>query len=241
MPPLPPTRIIAPRRPLLPTHPTQPRPRQRDSIPVFKSLETLRSRALVDADTVPQGYGNAPFGPSPGTVVGIVLGSVAGFVLLLAFFYWCVSIGQGPRMLEEGSVGGASVVSWRRPPRGPPRKHARRSKHASRQEKIEIRRERPVPIRVEEHDQIIVEEFQSGSRSRSRSRPRVSTQRPPPQRSVVSDGDDMIVVEEEPPSPRRRRDSMRSQRTRRSDDRRGSFRDEIYVRDVSRPRSRSRT
>ncbi|KAI1201643.1 hypothetical protein F5X97DRAFT_289173 [Nemania serpens] len=240
MPPLSPTRTIAPWRPLPATHPTWPRPRY--SIPIFARLESLRSRALVDADTVPQGYGNAPFGPSPGTVVGIVLGSVAGFVLLLAFIYWCINIGQGPRMLEEGSVGGgtASVVSWRRAS-GPPRKHARHSKRASRREKIEIRRERPVPVRVEEQDQIIVEEFQSRSRSRSRSRPRVSAQRPPPRRSVVSDGDDMIVVEEEPPSPRRRRDSMRSQRTRRSDDRRGSFREEVYIRDASRPRSRSRT
>ncbi|KAI1190441.1 hypothetical protein F5B17DRAFT_427452 [Nemania serpens] len=229
MPPLPPPRIVAPWRPLLPTHPTPPRSRPRYSIPIFKSLETLRSRALVGADTVPQGYGNAPFGPDPGTVVGIVLGSVAGFVLLLAFIYWCINIGQGPRMLEEGSVGGgtASVVSWRRS-RGPPRKHARHSKHAGRREKIEIRRSRPVPVVVEQQDQIIVEEFQSGSRSRSRSRPRISTQRPPPQRR--SDGDDMIVVEEEPPSPRRRRDSMRSQRTRRSDDRRGSFREEVYIR-----------
>ncbi|KAI1115357.1 hypothetical protein F5Y14DRAFT_134558 [Nemania sp. NC0429] len=242
MPPLSPTGTAAPTRwrRILSTYPKRLRPPPRHPTPIFEGIATLRPRALVGANTVPQGYGNAPFGPNPGTVVGIVLGSVAGFLLLLALFYWCINLGQGPRMLEEGSVGGTSMVSWRRAS-GPPRKHARHSKRASRREKIEIRRERPVPVRVEREDQIVVEEFQSRSRSRSRSRPRVSTQRPPPQRSVLSDGEDMIVVEEDPPSPRRRRDSMRSQRTRRSDDRRGSFREEVYIRDVSRPRSRSRT
>ncbi|KAI0870964.1 hypothetical protein GGS24DRAFT_85510 [Hypoxylon argillaceum] len=230
---------MPPLSPLLPIHP----PRSRYSIPSLETLRALRPRTFVGATTVPQGYGNAPFGPDSGTVAGIVLGSVAGFLLLLALLYWFVNIGQGPRMREEGSVGGgrtASVVSWTSRPRGPPRKHPRRSKRASRREKVEIRRERVVPVRVEREDQIVVEEFQSGSRSRSRSRPRSLSRGPPPQRRGRNDGDDMIVVEEDPPSPRRRRDSMRSHRTRRSDDRRGSFREDVYIRDVSRHRSSSR-
>ncbi|KAK5634552.1 hypothetical protein RRF57_010265 [Xylaria bambusicola] len=213
-------------------------PRLRYPIPIHAIPETLRPRTLVGADTVPQGYGNAPAGPEPGTVAGIVLGSVAGFLLLLGLIYWCINLGQGPRMVEEGSVGGgsASVVSWHSRPRGPPRRHHRRSRHSPRHEKVEIRRERErervVPVRVEHDDQIIVEEFRSGSRSRSR--PRTVSRGPPPPRSVLSEGDDMIVVEEDHTPPRRRRDSMRSQRTR------SPYREDVYIRDVSRHRSRSR-
>ncbi|KAI0100610.1 hypothetical protein GGR51DRAFT_531860 [Nemania sp. FL0031] len=216
MPPLPPPSNVA-------------RDSLRRFIPRFETPGALRPRTLVGAITVPQGYGNAPFGPDSGTVAGIVLGSVAGFLLFLALIYWCVSIGQGPRMREEGSVVGptSSVISWTSRPRGPPRKHARRSKRASRREKVEIRRERVVPVRVEHGDQIIVEEFQSGSHSRPR-----SVSRSPPRRPR-GDDDDRIIVEEEPPSPRRRRDSMRSHR-------RGSIREDVYMRDVSRQRSRSR-
>ncbi|KAI0529868.1 hypothetical protein GGR58DRAFT_281492 [Xylaria digitata] len=237
MPPLPPARDGAQPRSLLPQY----SPRLRNPIPIFDGPGTHKPRALVGADTVPQGYGNAPFGPDSGTVAGIVLGSVAGFLLLLAFIYWCINIGQGPRMLEEGSVGGgtASVVSWRTRPRGPPRRHHRRSRHSPRHEKIEIRRERTVPVHVEREDQIIVEEFRQRSRSRSRPRERSVSRGPPPPRSVLSD-DDMIIVEEDRTPPRRRRDSMRSHRTRRSDDRRSPYREEVYIRDVSRQRSRSR-
>ncbi|KAI1365476.1 hypothetical protein F5Y08DRAFT_173944 [Xylaria arbuscula] len=212
-------------------------PRLRYPIPIHHIAETLRPRALEGATTVPQGYGNAPFGPEPGVVAGIVLGSVAGFLLLLAFIYWCINIGQGPRMVEEGSVGGASasVVSWHSRQRSTPRKHHRRSRHSPRHEKIEIRRERerviPVPGGGPD-DQIVVEEFQT--RSRERSRPRTVSRGPPPPRSVLSDGEDMIVVEEDRTPPRRRRDSMRSQRTR------SPYREDVYIRDVSRHRSRSR-
>ncbi|KAH8160073.1 hypothetical protein CIB48_g8171 [Xylaria polymorpha] len=166
MPPLSPAVTGAQRRPLLPT--------PRYPTPTAESPETLNVRAYVGAETVPQGYGNAPFGPDSGTVAGIVLGSVAGFLLFLALVYWCINIGQGPRMREEGSVGGAtaSVVSWHSRPRGPPRRHHRRSRHSPRREKVEIRRERVVPVQVEREreDQIIVEEFRSRSRSRPPSR-----------------------------------------------------------------------
>ncbi|RWA05047.1 hypothetical protein EKO27_g10058 [Xylaria grammica] len=194
MPPLSPARHGEPPRSLLPNR----LPRLRYPIPIFDSPGILKPRALVGADTVPQGYGNAPIGPDSGTVAGIVLGSVAGFLLLLALIYWCINIGQGPRMLEEGSVGGgtASVVSWRTRPRGPPRRHHRRSRNSPRREKIEIRRERTIPVQIEREDQIVVEEFRPRSRSRSRPRERSVSHGPPPPRSVVSD-DDMIIVEED--------------------------------------------
>ncbi|KAI0490002.1 hypothetical protein F4859DRAFT_463182 [Xylaria cf. heliscus] len=238
MPPLSSVLTGVQRRALLPTRPP---PFRHLTAAAAENPGALDARTYVGAQTVPQGYGNGPFGPASGVVVGIVLGSVAGFLLFLALVYWCINLGQGPRMREEGSVGAAtsSVVSWHSRPRGPPRRHHRRTRHSPRREKIEIRRERVVPVQVtrEREDQIVVEEFQE----RSRSRPRSASRGPPlPPDSVLSDGGDMIVVEEDHPPPRRRRDSMRSQRTRRSDDRRGSYREDIYIRDVSRQRSSSR-
>ncbi|KAI0202279.1 hypothetical protein F4808DRAFT_71269 [Astrocystis sublimbata] len=242
MPPFPPA------LPALLSAPTLPR-LSRHPLP---SPQTLNARIYDGATTVPQGYGNAPFGPDSGTVAGIVLGSVAGFLLVLGAIYWCINLGQGPRMREEGSVGGGntSIVSWRSRSRGPPRSHGhRRSRRSPRREKVEIRRQRSVPVQRarEVEDQIVVEEF-GPTRRRSRSRPRSVSRGPrpppPPQDSVLSEGDDMIVVEEERPEPRRSRgnstrNSTRSRRTR-SRDRRSAYREEVFVRDVSRTRSRSR-
>lgn len=231
---------VAPSEPRLPIR----YPHLRYSIPTSDGSGTLGSRAYEDAQTVPQGYGNAPFGPDSGTVAGIVLGSVAGFLLILALLYWFINIGQAPRTIEGAStIGGTeSVVSWRRAPRGPPRRHHRRSKHAGRREKIEIRRERAVPVRVEHEDRIIVEEYQSRTpRSRSPSRTRSFSRGPPPPRSVTSDGKDRIIVEEEDNTPPRRRESVRSQRARRSNDRAGPYRDDYIRRDISRQRSSPRT
>ncbi|KAI1824187.1 hypothetical protein F4861DRAFT_273397 [Xylaria intraflava] len=230
MPPLPPPSSVPPPS-LFSHHP----PRLRNPIPSSESPQPLGSRALEGAQTVPQGYGNEPFGPSPGVVVGIVLGSVAGFLLVFAAFYWCVNIGQNSLTIDAISVGGgataSSVVSRHRRPSGPPRRHHRRSRHSPRHEKVELRRERPIPVRLERDEEIVVQEYRRSPRPRSRSVSRP----PPPPRSVTSDGDDVIIVEEDHSPPRRRADSPRSQRTRAS-----SFRDEIRVRAVSRQRSVSR-
>ncbi|KAI8633338.1 hypothetical protein F5Y19DRAFT_471610 [Xylariaceae sp. FL1651] len=226
MPPFP-LRIGAPPRFLLPIH----SPRPRDPISISERLHALTSRAPQDVTTVPQSYGNGPFGPDAGTVVGITLGSVAGFLLLLAIIYWCINLGTGPQVIEEGSVGGgtASVVSRHSRPR--PHRH-RRSKHSPRRETVEIRRERVVPVAVEREERIIVEEQRA--RSRSISRP------PPPPRAPDHGDDDEIIVMEETTPPRRRRDSMRSQHTRRSEERRSTFRDDPYARDMGRRGSGSR-
>jgi hypothetical protein len=164
---------------------------------------------------------------------------VAGFILILALVYWGLNLGEGPRMVETGSVGGggSSVVSRHSRPRGRPHRHRRRNKR----ETVEIRRERVVPVvEREEIDQIVVEEFPRQSRSVSRAPPpRTPSPRILPPRPVYNDEDEIVVMED-PTPPRRRRDSVRSHRTRRSDDRRSVYRDEIYVRDVSRQRSTSR-
>ncbi|GAP82471.1 hypothetical protein SAMD00023353_0100210 [Rosellinia necatrix] len=244
--------ILNAAQPLHPRRLASPRlPRYRIPTLGSGSVGALEPRAYDDATTVPEGYGHTPFGPGPGTVAGIVLGSVAGFLLVLALVYWFVSLGQGPRREEGSIVGGGggteSVVSWRTRPSGPPRKPHRRSRHSARREKVEVRRTRPPPptrVVLEREDEIVVEEYRSRSRSRPRAARNASPSPPRPAGSVLSAGDDVIIVEEDhhsPPPPRRRRDSERSHNTGLTDDRRGTYRrEDIYARDASRRRSSSR-
>lgn len=129
--------------------PLQPLPRSSalDFIP--QSLASLLRRQQSNTAIIAASYGNINSGPQPGTVVGIVLGSVAGFILLLWLFYTCLSGNTWSRDTE-------SEVIVRRDHRRRPR--SRRS------EKVEIRREsRPVAERV------VVEEHIRRSRSASAS------------------------------------------------------------------------
>jgi hypothetical protein len=122
--------------------------------------------------SVPTSYSSLNSGPSPGTVVGIVLGSVAGFLLLLWFLYSC--FGSGLVDIEEGSV----IVKERK------RSHRSSSHRAS--ETVEVRRERPRTPIVE---RIVVEE-------RRESRP------VPVASSEGSRSDEVIVIEEHSPPRR---------------------------------------
>jgi hypothetical protein len=180
---------------------------------------------------VPQGYGETVTGPDAGTVVGIVLGSVAGFLLLLWLIYTCVNLGNPNTVVETGSVGNASEVTRKS------RKHKRKHRSRSpRRETVEIRSERVVP--VSRPERIIVEE-----RSRSRGPP-IRMAGPPPPPPPLSD-DEVVVIEEGTP-PRRRE----SRHKRRSSERRSSGYREVdpyrYAggdepqRDMSRRRSESR-
>ncbi|KAH9908785.1 hypothetical protein F4778DRAFT_718702 [Xylariomycetidae sp. FL2044] len=156
----------------------------------------LHARAATNVDTVPETYGRGPFGPGAGTVVGITLGSVAGFLFVLWVIYACVNLGNnnsGSAVLETGSVSGAgpaasSVVSRHSKPRvvrsSKQHKHTSRPSHSSHShsrrrrrttETIEIRRERAaappvvvVPAPDPSSDRIVVEEEHYTSRSRSR-------------------------------------------------------------------------
>jgi hypothetical protein len=213
-----------------PFHSTPRRSRPSDLVPFSLRSATARllPRAATDVSTVPQGYGEQVGGPDPGTVIGIVLGAVAGFLLMLWLIYTCVNLGNPNTVVEVGSVGNASEVTRKS------RKH--RHKHRSRsprRETVEIRRERVVPVPVAER--IIVEE-----RSRSRAPP---PHMPPPPPPPLSD-DEVVVIEENTP-PRRRE----SKHKRRSSERRSSGYREVdpyrYAggddpqRDISRPGRRS--
>ncbi|KAI0132533.1 hypothetical protein BJ170DRAFT_252205 [Xylariales sp. AK1849] len=210
------------------------------------SSSTLRSttarllpRLAEDVDTVPEGYGKYQSGPDAGTVVGITLGSIAGFLLLLWLIYSCVNIGNNKNkgVIETTSVGNASEVTRKS------RKHRRRSHHSRspRRETVEIRRERErvVPVPMTGTERIVVEE-----RSRSRAPP-PPMPAPPPPRPVMDDDDEVVVIEENTP-PRRRE----SKHKRRSTERRSSGYREVDpyryaggdepMRDMSRRRSDSR-
>ncbi|KAK7958319.1 hypothetical protein PG988_013167 [Apiospora saccharicola] len=208
----------------LPTEsPFHPRQQQSPTTPTgtisFASTVTrLFPRLATGVSTVPQGYGSSPSGPEPGVVVGIVLGSIAGFLLVLWLVYTCVNLSNGRStnitvVETEGSMVSSSVMTRKS-------RKQRRSRHHSgsrsigRRETVEIREQRVVPERVVPTERIIVEERRSRGGPPA---PRMSGPPPPP--PPMSDEDDEVVVIEEN-TPPRRRESKRHRR--RSSERRSS-------------------
>lgn len=137
---------------------------------------------------IPSTYGSARSSPSPGAVVGIVLGSVAAFLLLLYLVYAILHRGPGPFTDDRESTGSVSVVSFRTRDRksrgGSIHRHAserkkRTSKRSSRGETVEVRETiRTVPITIVD---------------------------PPVRPEVVDVEEDVVVVEEEHTPPMSRR------------------------------------
>ncbi|KAI0022669.1 hypothetical protein F4780DRAFT_777426 [Xylariomycetidae sp. FL0641] len=127
----------------------------------------LLARASTDASTVPEGYGKHHGALSPGAIAGIVLGSVAGFLLLLYLVYMAANLGGGRRRgppppaaaaahVETGSVRSATMTSLSvvsrhakpRPHRHSKRSSRRRSSNGSRhrRETVEIRKSSARPV-----------------------------------------------------------------------------------------------
>ncbi|KAF1828712.1 hypothetical protein BDW02DRAFT_511621 [Decorospora gaudefroyi] len=130
-------------------------------------------------------------GPEPGTVVGIVLGSVAGFLLIC----WLLQslVGAGNRGGQATAMAGEEEIVVRRPRRN---SHGTRSRTNRRSEVREISRS---PRRSGGRSQIIVEERRQSARPRSiivEERHRVP-------------GDDVVEVIEEHENYRERRGSRR--------------------------------
>jgi hypothetical protein len=144
---------------------------------------------------IPSTYGSINSGPSPGTVVGIVLGSVGGFLLLLWLLYTCLNFGT---ITSSSSDYTEEVVRERRKStHGSTRTRSRRAS-----ETVEVRRERS-PIRIVREpvvERVIVEESRE-------------TRRPPPprDRSESRESDEVVVIEEHSP-PRRKPKSVREDR-----------------------------
>ncbi|KAI6382397.1 hypothetical protein MCOR25_000693 [Pyricularia grisea] len=200
---------------------------------ILARQQNPQSVQTVPVQTVPGGY--SVTGPDPGTVVGITLGSVAGFLLVLWIIYTCINLGNPAIAETTSSYGGtASVVT--RKTRGHSR-HRHSSRHHShrRGSRIEVRTTstsrpaRVVPVVVDEPSEL-------GPRGRphvervvleSTTSRRLSGSRPPPPpsggptygvpvpgpRIVHSDDesseDEVVVIEERSRSPPQRRHRSR--------------------------------
>lgn len=179
-----------------------------------------RQAPPVQTSTVPSTYGSLYSGPQPGEVVGIVLGSVAGFIILLWLVYTCINMGNPSSSTDDIS----SVVTRKsRRHRSSTHHHHHHHAHGARPRSatVEIRtttRERGVPVIVDDMsstapDEAIIIEETTTSRRRAR-----STSRGPPVRMVGSD-DEVVVIEETSPSrhrSRRRSSAGHGSHTRRS-------------------------
>ncbi|KAI9683803.1 MAG: hypothetical protein M1829_004137 [Trizodia sp. TS-e1964] len=138
--------------------------------PLFPRQTATTTTTAPPANTaLPYLYSGVTGDPSPGTVVGILLGSVGGFLLLL----WLLSLCNGGRSSsgseDELVVRPARHSQSSRRSHSPPRRRSR-----SREEVVEVRRGSPrverviVEERREERDSDIVEVFEEAPR-RSRS------------------------------------------------------------------------
>ncbi|KAK3190404.1 hypothetical protein K4F52_003425 [Lecanicillium sp. MT-2017a] len=179
---------------------------------------------------IPTTYSALSSSPNPGIVAGIVLGSVGGFLLILALLYSC--LGWAPITLPRGAVSddlsmrSRSVLSFR----------TRTTSHNKHHHHSHGSHRKTRPVRATEMFEVRTTERTSTSRPRqavppqSRGSVRVETVQPPPR--VVrddssSDEDEVVVIEEHSPPPRRK-SHRQSGGSRRGDERRSSRR---YSRD----------
>ncbi|MCJ1381356.1 hypothetical protein MMC17_004466 [Xylographa soralifera] len=185
--PTPSTSTIHWPRALLPSWPhlsTRSLPQLSKSAAVQPLIRTVSSivRRQQGIFPIPASYSGLNAGPDAGTVVGITLGSVAGFLLVLWLIYTCFNMGSG---MGNGAIVAEEVVSRRSlsPPR-PRRSRPSRTRSPSRSEMSEVRS----PPRREQsrRETVIIEE----------------TRRP------AEREDDIVEVIEEHSPPRR----VRSQR-----------------------------
>ena len=146
-----------------------------------------QSSGIVAIPTTYQGLNS---GPAPGTVAGITIGAVAGFLLVIYVIYTAFTLtGRRTVHVDEEIIHRHHSVS---PPPRRTRSRRHRSSRAHSEEVVEVR-ERSRPRRTSER--IIVEE-----RTRS-----VAPAPPPPQ-----DDDDIVEVIEEHSPPRRHKSRRES-------------------------------
>ncbi|KAK0735713.1 hypothetical protein B0T21DRAFT_412315 [Apiosordaria backusii] len=162
---------------------------------------SLLSSRQTPTQTIPASYGALYTSLDPGAVAGIVLGSVAGFCLVLWLFYTCINIGN----VDSTTEGTASVVT-RKSHHAHEHSGYRRSSRRGGGETIEITRTTREQSRGPEE-----ELFKGWARGRGRGVRRVVE---------VSDDDtgtgpdEVVVIEEHSPprggSRRRERSRIRS-------------------------------
>ena len=197
-------------------------PTIRDASTQPETLAAVAPRAAATPGgfvAIPTTYGSLHNSLSPGTIVGIVLGSVGGFLFLLFFLYACLGcggatpfaliLGRGGVEVEEDGV--EEEVEVRRGRSGKKR-HKRHHHRPRTAETYEVRTTRERVVR-EEPPAIVVE-------PRRQQAPPPQQVPPPPRVVPDDDSEDEVIVYEEEESEREapRRRSRRST-SRRSDER----------------------
>lgn len=170
-------------------------------IPQFHPVHVV-ARQNYDASGgyIPLSYQGLNSSPAPGAVVGIVLGSVAGFLLVMWLLLTVANLGG-----RNTIAGEEEIVVRDRHPRSP---RSRRSRRSSRHEIREVSRS-PRP-----RQHIVVEERRTSMppppppQPRPRSRSVLVEERVTTERRV--DGDDVVEVIEEHSPPRRHRSRRES-------------------------------
>ncbi|KAF2088449.1 hypothetical protein K490DRAFT_64500 [Saccharata proteae CBS 121410] len=155
-------------------------------------LASALSRRQSSSDGyIPLVYQGLNSGPSPGVVVGIVLGSVAGFLLLVWLLYQLANSSGRNNIHGDEEI----VVRERRPGR------SRRSGR-TRSSRTEVREISRSPRR----ERIVVEERRGPSMPPPRPRSVLVEERIERSRERRVEGDDIVeVIEEHSPAPRRHR------------------------------------
>lgn len=160
--------------------------------------------------TIPGAYPQINDGPDAGEVVGITLGAVGGFLLLLWLVYTCLSIGN--RQDTISSYGTASVVTRKS------RRHHSKHQHRSpsrRRETVEVRTSRTNPIVDPPPERIVMEETIRRSSGPPPGPPPPPMAAPPPPRFVPHEDteDEVVVIEEHSPPPRRHKSKSHRRRS----------------------------
>ncbi|TVY48225.1 hypothetical protein LOCC1_G003885 [Lachnellula occidentalis] len=170
----------------------QPQPTSTTTTSTANSLlSRILSSKRSTSSIIPTGYGSIDSGPAPGTIVGIVIGSVAGFLLILWLLYTCLNFNGG----GGNGFGGGESAYTESVPRERRKSHHSGSRRSRRDnETIEIRSQSqvraPSPIRIVREpspprmERVIVEERREERRG--------------------GGSDEVVVIEEHSP-PRRKK------------------------------------
>uniref|UniRef100_L2GH07 Uncharacterized protein n=1 Tax=Colletotrichum fructicola (strain Nara gc5) TaxID=1213859 RepID=L2GH07_COLFN len=160
-------------------------------------MPLINRQNLDDDVVVPAHYGGwSPL--SPGAVVGVTLGAVVGFLLVLWMFYTCINFGRAPVEPSSSSF----------PARGP---RIIATEEVRVRERDSLSRTRGGPIIVDADPPMVERRTSRG---------------PPPPRIVTDEEEEVVVIEEhEPERRRRRRHSSSHRHSSRHESRRRSSRD----------------
>ncbi|KAF3032362.1 hypothetical protein E8E12_004120 [Didymella heteroderae] len=149
-----------------------------------------RQQMVIQQGIIPTYYNLS--GPEPGTVVGIVLGSVAGFLLIVWLLF---TLTQGNKAGTTTAMAGEEEIVVRRPRRNSHSNRSRRNSHA------QMREVSRSPRQSSGRSHIIVEERRAPPPPRTRSIIVEERRRVP--------NDDVVEVIEEHDEYRERRGSRR--------------------------------